>query len=171
MLRGCLGLLVLLGVGEGLARAQRGPSLPPYLPTQPPAVCPGATPADPPSPQPGAPADKGGTDEKGEKPDKQPDPGTDAQAGAGQAAPSQACQGAQGAQADAERQRLAELMALRRDHCGPCERVWARAGFLLWWVEDAPAPGPLVTTGSGSAAGVLGDPSTRVLFGNDRFHF
>jgi hypothetical protein len=60
---------------------------------------------------------------------------------------------------------------LRRTHCGPAELVWVGAGFLLWWPENTPAPGPLLTTGPPGAGALLGQPTTRTLFGNDRTNF
>jgi len=56
----------------------------------------------------------------------------------------------------------------------PPPRFWARGEHLLWWVKDAPIPVPLVTTGDPNVgfgtgvpiAGALGQPGTRVLFGN-----
>jgi hypothetical protein len=46
----------------------------------------------------------------------------------------------------------------------PLSRIWLRAEYLLWWVEDGNVP-PLVTTSPQAALGVLGEPGTRVLFG------
>jgi hypothetical protein len=50
----------------------------------------------------------------------------------------------------------------------PCRHCWLDADYLLWWVKKAPEPQPLVTTGTPdplTGAGVLGRPSTQVLFG------
>jgi hypothetical protein len=47
------------------------------------------------------------------------------------------------------------------------KRFFARSEYLLWWLNGAPLP-PLLTTGNAFAdpyAGVLGSPTTRVLFG------
>jgi Putative beta barrel porin-7 (BBP7) len=46
-------------------------------------------------------------------------------------------------------------------------RFWADAEYLLWWFKAAPAPVPLVTTGSlnDSVPGAIGQPGTQVLFG------
>ncbi len=48
-------------------------------------------------------------------------------------------------------------------------RVWAEADFMLWWMRGAALP-PLVTTSPAgtpiSQAGVLGNPTTTVLFGD-----
>src|SRR5262249_15523874 len=45
------------------------------------------------------------------------------------------------------------------------------AGFLLWFPENTPAPGPLVTTGPAATGAFLGQPTTQVLFGNNRTSF
>ncbi len=55
--------------------------------------------------------------------------------------------------------------------CGWPHRFWARAEYLLWYVDGMHTPA-LVTTSTDSLppleeAGVLGVPETRVLFGND----
>jgi Putative beta barrel porin-7 (BBP7) len=54
--------------------------------------------------------------------------------------------------------------------CCPDDRVWASAEYLLWWTRGMHVP-PLVTTSPlgtpRTAAGVLGDPRTRVLFGDE----
>jgi hypothetical protein len=51
--------------------------------------------------------------------------------------------------------------------------TWARAELLLWWVKDGPAPPPLVTTGPPNiaTAGVLGQPGTSILFGDQPLDF
>ncbi len=55
--------------------------------------------------------------------------------------------------------------------CGPAGRVWADAELLLWWMRGMNTP-PLVTASpSGTPralAGVIGAPTTRVLFGDER---
>ena len=60
----------------------------------------------------------------------------------------------------------------------PCEPVvtprsryfWARGEFLLWWTQGGETP-PLVTTSTAgtniNVSGVLGQPNTSILFGND----
>jgi hypothetical protein len=52
--------------------------------------------------------------------------------------------------------------------CGPPGRFWARGEYLLWWTKSSPVP-PLVTTSPpgtpATEAGVLGLPTTTVLFG------
>jgi len=50
--------------------------------------------------------------------------------------------------------------------CGPPGRFWASAEYLLWWTKDDHLP-PLVTTAPAPGAGVLGQPGTVVLFGDD----
>lgn len=57
-------------------------------------------------------------------------------------------------------------------------QTWVRAEYLLWWVKNAPAPVPLVTTGDPNdgfplvnSAGAIGQPATRVLFGNSDTDF
>ena len=49
--------------------------------------------------------------------------------------------------------------------CAP--RVWFEADYLLWWIRKSPVPTPLVTAGNVNdpLPGVLGQPSTVVLFG------
>jgi hypothetical protein len=55
--------------------------------------------------------------------------------------------------------------------CGPPGRLWAEADFLLWFPRGDSLP-PLVTASPAgtprTAAGVLGQPNTTVLFGNQR---
>lgn len=48
------------------------------------------------------------------------------------------------------------------------QRTWARFEFLLWRVQNDETPFPLVTTGPGGdpKAGVLGQPTTSVFFGD-----
>ncbi len=54
--------------------------------------------------------------------------------------------------------------------CGPAGRVWADAELLLWWTRGMNVP-PLITSSpSGTPrdlAGVIGAPTTRILFGGD----
>jgi hypothetical protein len=49
-------------------------------------------------------------------------------------------------------------------------RIWARADYLMWWVEGMDTP-PLVTSSPAGTnrdvAGVLGQPTTTILFGGD----
>lgn len=60
---------------------------------------------------------------------------------------------------------------LHDDHVGPDHRVWAEAGFLIWWIKSGPLPVPLLTTGSPEGTGIIGDADTRVLLGNSEFDF
>src|SRR5262249_40418979 len=52
-------------------------------------------------------------------------------------------------------------------------RFWVQSDFLLWFIKNGPLNVPLVTTGSSSDSnpGALGQPHTRVLFGNDSLDF
>ncbi|WP_254509282.1 BBP7 family outer membrane beta-barrel protein [Anatilimnocola floriformis] len=53
--------------------------------------------------------------------------------------------------------------------CGP-PPFWVRAELLSWWIDDMNLPALVTTSPLGTAAnqaGVLGQPGTRVLFGND----
>jgi hypothetical protein len=55
--------------------------------------------------------------------------------------------------------------------CPPGNRFYVGAEYLLWWMKGDHTPA-LVTSGNTTdgvaAAGVLGDPNTRVLFGGDQ---
>lgn len=57
--------------------------------------------------------------------------------------------------------------------CEPSQRLWVSADYLLWWVKNGPLGVPLVTTGSlaDAAPGALGQPGTRVLFGNNSIDY
>jgi hypothetical protein len=46
--------------------------------------------------------------------------------------------------------------------------LYTSGEYLLWWIKNGPVGAPLLTTGNPTAAngGEVGDPSTRVLFGN-----
>ncbi|MBN1852553.1 MAG: BBP7 family outer membrane beta-barrel protein [Pirellulales bacterium] len=72
--------------------------------------------------------------------------------------------------------RRGQFMASRDDqdpcNCGDCSELpllWGRAEYLLWWTSGMYIP-PLVTTSltgtAQSAAGVLDQPSTTILYGN-----
>jgi len=52
-------------------------------------------------------------------------------------------------------------------------RGWASADYLHWWVRSQPAPGPLVSTGNPASqnAGLVTDPSTTVLFGDNKIEY
>ncbi|MBL8825107.1 MAG: BBP7 family outer membrane beta-barrel protein [Planctomycetia bacterium] len=54
---------------------------------------------------------------------------------------------------------------------GPWQQVWLSAGYARWWMSDAPFATPLATTGAGDFAGALGDPDTRILFGDQSLDF
>jgi hypothetical protein len=57
---------------------------------------------------------------------------------------------------------------------GTCAtRIYGSVDYLLWWMRRGPVATPLVTTGpeSDPAAGTLGRPGTRVLFGDDGIDF
>ena len=55
-----------------------------------------------------------------------------------------------------------------QDNSNRTGEVRLSADYLLWWVRRAPTGGPLVTTGSLNdfIPGALGQPNTRVLFGD-----
>jgi hypothetical protein len=57
--------------------------------------------------------------------------------------------------------------------CGPAGHVWADAELLLWWTRGMNVP-PLVTSSPAGTpralAGVLGAPTTRILFGGDKIN-
>jgi hypothetical protein len=52
----------------------------------------------------------------------------------------------------------------------PFARAWFTADYLMWWVKGQSIPQPLITVGSSNdpVPGALGQPNTRVLFGNDQ---
>jgi hypothetical protein len=51
---------------------------------------------------------------------------------------------------------------------GPMEGRWyGRVEYVLWWLREGRLP-PTLTTGSAVSQGVLGQDSTRVLYGGDR---
>jgi hypothetical protein len=59
----------------------------------------------------------------------------------------------------------------KQGHCYH-ERCWVSAQYLNWWLRPAPLPVPLLTTGAATpTGGVIGDPSTVVLFGNAPLNF
>ena len=55
--------------------------------------------------------------------------------------------------------------------CAPAPRLWVRADYLMWWTKGMSVP-PLVTTSPENTlrpqAGVLGEPGTTVLLGDER---
>lgn len=52
-------------------------------------------------------------------------------------------------------------------------RFWFTADYLLWWVKGSSMPQPLITAGSAAdpVPGALGQPNTRVLFGQQTVGF
>jgi Putative beta barrel porin-7 (BBP7) len=52
-------------------------------------------------------------------------------------------------------------------------RATVSVDYLHWWITNGPVNGPLVTTGNpaSATAGAIGDPTTRVLFGNSSTDF
>lgn len=51
--------------------------------------------------------------------------------------------------------------------CGPAGRMWINAELLLWWAKGQYLP-PLVTRGVDAVnPGILGQPGTQILFGNN----
>ncbi len=46
-------------------------------------------------------------------------------------------------------------------------RFWVGAEYLLWWANQGPVSGPLVTTGPATSFGILGHPGVNVLAGNE----
>ena len=57
------------------------------------------------------------------------------------------------------------------DHVGPPELWWVHGEYMLWWIKNGPLPQSLLTTGSPSGGGVLGDPSTSILLGNSTIDY
>jgi hypothetical protein len=53
---------------------------------------------------------------------------------------------------------------------GPQPYFWVSGEPLLWWVRSGSVP-PLLTTGTGSGAGILGAPDTTVLVGGDALDY
>ena len=52
--------------------------------------------------------------------------------------------------------------------CQPCRKLWLRADYLLWWTRGSNIP-PLVTTSTDQDDnGILGQPTTEILFGGSR---
>src|SRR5262249_24527877 len=48
--------------------------------------------------------------------------------------------------------------------CGPSERFWVRAEYLLWWIKDGNVP-PLVSSGPPQSGAILGRPGVTTLLG------
>ena len=51
-------------------------------------------------------------------------------------------------------------------HYDGTEVVWLSADYLLLWIKDGPLHTPLITTGSQTTLGVLGNSDTSVVFGD-----
>jgi hypothetical protein len=49
--------------------------------------------------------------------------------------------------------------------CGPPGQIWLRAEYLTWWTNGTRLP-PLVTTSSQNDRGILGAPTTVVIYGD-----
>jgi hypothetical protein len=49
--------------------------------------------------------------------------------------------------------------------CGP--KCWIDTEYLLWWLREGRMP-PALTTSSPSSRGLLGQPDTQILYGDDR---
>ncbi|NLE39996.1 MAG: BBP7 family outer membrane beta-barrel protein, partial [Pirellulaceae bacterium] len=58
---------------------------------------------------------------------------------------------------------------LRACDVGPSGQHWFRADYLLWWTRGVRVV-PLVTTSNPEDGGIIGEPSTEILFGNERIH-
>ncbi|HLA84524.1 MAG TPA: BBP7 family outer membrane beta-barrel protein [Thermoguttaceae bacterium] len=52
---------------------------------------------------------------------------------------------------------------------GPSGQTWFRADYLYWWTQGARVV-PLVTTSDEEDQGVIGQPSTEILFGDERLN-
>lgn len=56
--------------------------------------------------------------------------------------------------------------------CVRAPRIWGSADFLYLWIKDSPISVPLVTTSTNPADfGIIGQPTTAVLFGNQNADF
>jgi len=53
--------------------------------------------------------------------------------------------------------------------CGLCGRIWVKTEYLMWWPRGAWTP-PLLTTGTTASGGVLGQPGTSLLVGDEEFN-
>lgn len=66
----------------------------------------------------------------------------------------------------------APIMTAEVPSAFPSEIIWFRTDYLLWSLPASRVPFPVITTGNPADdcfAGTIGQPSTRVLFGNDNF--
>jgi hypothetical protein len=59
-----------------------------------------------------------------------------------------------------------------------CERAndggdlfWFKGDYLLWWTKNGPLPVALVTQGTPPGDGILGQPGTRILYGDQNIGF
>jgi hypothetical protein len=52
------------------------------------------------------------------------------------------------------------------DTCGPDGVFWANFEMLFWWTRSVHVP-PLVTTSNANDGGIIGRPSTSILYGDD----
>ena len=50
----------------------------------------------------------------------------------------------------------------------PCVQHWVRADYLLWWTRGSKTPALVTTSSDQDDNGVLGQPTTRILFGDSR---
>jgi hypothetical protein len=57
------------------------------------------------------------------------------------------------------------------DDDAPNLRMWASADYLLWWVRSGSSPVPLVTTGTTTGLGILGQPGTSTVAGGTGFDY
>ena len=55
--------------------------------------------------------------------------------------------------------------ALRACPVGPSGQYWLRADYLLWWTRRVRVI-PLVTTSDADDGGIIGEPTTEILFGD-----
>jgi Putative beta barrel porin-7 (BBP7) len=165
---GCVGLLILVATGAGAARAQN--SLPAPLALE-------GTPAQKAADLPGSSSDPDGPIYYQMPGTQSPTPEAGAQAQTpGANAPGAMNATAAGAgtgtgTADPEAIRRARQEKYGRNQPGPNERFWIGGGPLVWRIRKADAPGPLVTQGTAAGGGALGQPDTRVLFGNQPLDF
>lgn len=51
---------------------------------------------------------------------------------------------------------------------GSCSKFWARADYLLWWTRGSRVPALVTTSTNQDDNGILGQPTTSVLYGDNR---
>jgi len=56
-------------------------------------------------------------------------------------------------------------------HCDPDLYITGGAEILLWWIKDNRLSIPLVTTGPLESRGIIGQPGTTVIFGNQNLDY